>query len=314
MSDISEIKPLMTVEYPWPDATVCDALGKLLQEYFVNGDVAEYMETVLQLDSGPAMRVAAAVIAMEQAMSRRSEEKELVSELLVAMNDGIAPFPLIEHAFDTLLGAITELEVDTPGASHILANFLARAAADDVVSPAYLAERSESRATRTGTPGAIVKVASALVNMRHGRSRLEGVWGHGGGREPIDRLKQEMNLSLSEYLDTGDIAEIQRQIRDWDVPHFLHELVYEAVLLALDARIKKKREDAKLLQELLAALSNASILTDSQIMTGFERVRKQLSDLSMDAPQAPSHFAALCRQAVDAKYLDPGFLSHPEVC
>ncbi len=37
----------------------------------------------------------------------------------------------------------------------------------------------------------------------------------------------QMNLLLREYLSSGDIAEATRCLKDLDVPHFHHELVYE---------------------------------------------------------------------------------------
>ncbi len=40
-----------------------------------------------------------------------------------------------------------------------------------------------------------------------------------------------MNLLLREYLSSGDIAEATRCLKDLDVPHFHHELVYEVSYL-----------------------------------------------------------------------------------
>lgn len=36
-----------------------------------------------------------------------------------------------------------------------------------------------------------------------------------------------MNLLLKEFLISGDVAEAERCLRDLEVPHFHHELVYE---------------------------------------------------------------------------------------
>lgn len=37
----------------------------------------------------------------------------------------------------------------------------------------------------------------------------------------------QMNLLLKEYLTSGDVLEAERCLRDLEVPHFHHELVYE---------------------------------------------------------------------------------------
>ena len=38
-----------------------------------------------------------------------------------------------------------------------------------------------------------------------------------------------MNLLLKEYLSSGDISEATRCLKELDVPHFHHELVYEVI-------------------------------------------------------------------------------------
>lgn len=45
----------------------------------------------------------------------------------------------------------------------------------------------------------------------------------------------QMNLLLKEYLTSGDVLEAERCLRDLEVPHFHHELVYE---------VKKKKSEA----------------------------------------------------------------------
>lgn len=40
-------------------------------------------------------------------------------------------------------------------------------------------------------------------------------------------LSPQMNLLLKEYLISGDVAEAEHCLRDLEVPHFHHELVYE---------------------------------------------------------------------------------------
>lgn len=39
----------------------------------------------------------------------------------------------------------------------------------------------------------------------------------------------QMNLLLKEYLVSGDVSEAERCLRDLEVPHFHHELVYEVL-------------------------------------------------------------------------------------
>lgn len=45
----------------------------------------------------------------------------------------------------------------------------------------------------------------------------------------------QMNLLLKEYLTSGDVSEAERCLRDLEVPHFHHELVYEVESFDLTA-------------------------------------------------------------------------------
>ena len=57
--------------------------------------------------------------------------------------------------------------------------------------------------------------------------RLDNVWGVGGGLRPVKYLIKQIVLLLKEYLCSGDIGEASRCLRELEVPHFHHELVYE---------------------------------------------------------------------------------------
>ena len=69
--------------------------------------------------------------------------------------------------------------------------------------------------------------ASTLFSMKHGLVRLDNVWGVGGGVRPVKYLVKKIIMLLKEYLCCGDIAEATRCLRELEVPHFHHELVYE---------------------------------------------------------------------------------------
>ena len=48
-----------------------------------------------------------------------------------------------------------------------------------------------------------------------------------------------MNLLLKEYLSSGDKEEATQCLNELEVPHFHHELVYEAVVMVLERADKK---------------------------------------------------------------------------
>ena len=57
--------------------------------------------------------------------------------------------------------------------------------------------------------------------------RLDNVWGVGGGVRPVKYLVKKIVLLLKEYLCSGDIEEATLCLKELEVPHFHHELVYE---------------------------------------------------------------------------------------
>lgn len=76
----------------------------------------------------------------------------------------------------------------------------------------------------------------------------------------------QMNLLLKEYLSSGDVNEAVRCLRDLEVPHFHHELVYEATVMVLE---KADQRSATMMCELLQHMSNSTVITQDQ----FNKVR-----------------------------------------
>jgi hypothetical protein len=74
---------------------------------------------------------------------------------------------------------------------------------------------------------AALNTASTLLGMKHGMSRLDSIWGHGGAIRPTKSLSRQIVLLLKEYLDSGDAEEAHRCLAELEVPHFHHEVVYE---------------------------------------------------------------------------------------
>ena len=73
-----------------------------------------------------------------------------------------------------------------------------------------------------------------------------------------------MNLLLKEYLSSGDSEEAVRCLRELEVPHFHHELVYEAVVLVLE---DGREETARSICSLLRYMAVTTIITQDQLNT-----------------------------------------------
>ncbi|PSN39068.1 Programmed cell death protein 4 [Blattella germanica] len=127
--------------------------------------------------------------------------------------------------------------------------------------------------------------ADTLLSMKHGLVRLDNVWGVGGGLRPVKYLTRQMTLLLQEYLSSGDLQEATRCLMDLEVPHFHHELVYEAVVMTIE-QINGHTEEmmCKLLKSLYAAI----IITPDMMERGFLRVYEDMPDICLDVPLAYS--------------------------
>ena len=134
-------------------------------------------------------------------------------------------FLLFFPAFDYLLKNLEDLALDTPDAPMILGNFMARAIADDCIPPKFILSYKGNVCSEMA--GKALCRADTLLNMKHGLVRLDNVWGVGGGLRPVKYLIKQIILLLKEYLCSGDVDEASRCLRELEVPHFHHELVYE---------------------------------------------------------------------------------------
>eukprot|EP00124_Ichthyophonus_hoferi_P000240 Ihof_evm24s8 gene=Ihof_evmTU24s8 len=232
------------------------ALTPLVLEYFNSQDAEDYIENILEVDQSPQGRVAAVVLAIETSLEKRKKERAMVSKLLVHMSEGHIKENLIIKAFDALLISAEDLVLDVPEAPILLGHFIGRAIADEVLHPSFLSERKElgNQMARD-----IIKTASALVSMRHGMAYLDNIWGN-SGVGPLSTLIESINICLKEYLTCCDLKEAQQALKELGVPQFHHEVVYEAVVMALEKTSDSDRR-MKLLSTLLEDLAKYGVIS-----------------------------------------------------
>lgn len=71
-----------------------------------------------------------------------------------------------------------------------------------------------------------------------------------------------MTLLLKEYISSRDFDEAARCLRALEVPHYHHELVYEAVLMAMES-VNQQTEEA--MCTLLKAMDKACLILPAQM-------------------------------------------------
>ncbi|XP_075222554.1 programmed cell death 4 [Lycorma delicatula] len=269
----------------------------IILEYFEHGDTreAELAFEELHVKSKGYM---IPLLAVEIAFDHKPSHREMTSVLISDMYSHLIKQRDITIAFDILLKNLPDLILDTPDAPTLLGNFLARAVADDCLPPKVI-EYYRSKVESDHAVEA-VRRAETLLSMKHGLVRLDNVWGIGGALRPVKYLIRQMNLLLQEYLSSEDTQEATRCLLELEVPHFHHELVYEAVVMVLES-INSHVEEK--MCKLLKTLSDAIIITPDMMERGFIRVFDDLPDIIIDVPLAGTVLERFVEQCQKAGFL-----------
>lgn len=250
-------------------------------EYYEHGDTHEVAINLDEILTGQ-LRPYVTSVAIEISMDHKDSQREMTSLLISDLYGRVITGKDITKGFEILLGNLPDLILDTPEAPTILGNFLGRAVADDCVAPKFVMKPDDIDAMNEHALVAI-KRADTLLSMKQGWANLDNVWGMGGPLRPVKNITKQMTLLLKEYLSSRDIQEAHRCLRCLEVPHFHHELVYEAVVMALES-LSQSTEEA--MCELLKSLEQACIISPAMIEQGFQRVYDDMADIVIDVPLA----------------------------
>ena len=253
----------------------------IVLEYYEHGDTHEVAVSLDEILTGP-LRPYVTSVVVEISMDHKDSQREMTSVLVSDLYGRVITAKDIEKGFEILLQNLPDLTLDTPEAPTILGNFLARAVADDCLPPKFVTKPSNLDALSEHAVVAIRR-ADTLLNMKQGWAHLDNVWGMGGPLRPVKTITKQMTLLLKEYLSSRDIQEAHRCLRALEVPHFHHELVYEAVVMTLES-LSQTTEEA--MCELLHSLDKACLVLPAGMEQGFLRVFDDMADIVLDVPLA----------------------------
>merc|ERR1711962_719577 len=221
------------------------------------------------------------VTTVELALDHKPSHREMTSVLLADLYGHLLFENHFTKGYDILIKNASDLKLDTPDAPTFLGNFIARSIADDCIPPKFL--QSYKGKVENEDAIKVLSRAESLLSMRHGMVRLDNVWGVGGGTRPVKYLVRQMGLLLEEYLSSSDKEEASRCLMELEVPHFHHELVYEAIVMVLE---KMDDRTSKMMCDLLASLYRAVIITPHQMKEGFFRIYEDMPQICLDVPPA----------------------------
>ncbi|XP_069047791.1 programmed cell death protein 4a isoform X1 [Lepisosteus oculatus] len=268
-------------------------VNPIVQEYFEHGDTREVQALLKELNLGPN-KYEFSSLAVVLALEGKASHRELMSRLLSDLVGRVLSEDDMARAFDKMLTDLPDLILDTPEAPQMLGQFIARAIADHALPMNFL-DRYKGKVDCDHARAALDR-AAVLLSMKREIVRLDNVWGVGGGQRPVRHLIKEMNLLLKEYLVSGEVSEAEHCLRDLEVPHFHHELVYEAVVMVLES---KGETAVQMMVKLLKVFWETGLITLDQMNRGFQRVYNELPDINLDVPHAHTimeTFVDLCFQ------------------
>ncbi|XP_048827149.1 programmed cell death protein 4-like [Brienomyrus brachyistius] len=279
------------------EKTVCP----IVQEYFEHGDTREVQMLLEGLNLGHN-KYEVSSLAVSLSLEGKASHRELTSRLLSDMVGKVLTEAEMARAFDKMLKDLPDLILDTPEAPQMLGQFIARAIADHALPMDFLT--CYKGKVDCDHARAALDRAAVLLSMKTKMVRLDNVWGVGGGQRPVKHLIKEMNLLLKEYLVSGEVSEAERCLGHLEVPHFHHELVYEAVVMVLESNSESA---IQMMVKLLKAFWESGLITLDQMNRGFQRVYDELPEINLDVPHAHSimeSFVDCCYQeAVITKQL-----------
>jgi hypothetical protein len=192
------------------------------------------------------------------------------------------------EGIDEVLGHLDKLSLDIPTIASNLSVLIAKLAEDKYVRRSQVEGLSEKYANSEKARECCTDALSYIAN----RTLLHGKMEPCGAHVSLDVLSEQFRKILREYLQSNDTEDASHRVRLLKVPHFNHDFVYQACVLALE-----KMNDAVMFQlaKLLKAMYDNGTLLESCIGMGFNRLFENLTDLSIDLPAAH----ALAKRWVD---------------
>eukprot|EP00013_Stygamoeba_regulata_P028821 CAMPEP_0177646450 /NCGR_PEP_ID=MMETSP0447-20121125/9780_1 /TAXON_ID=0 /ORGANISM="Stygamoeba regulata, Strain BSH-02190019" /LENGTH=365 /DNA_ID=CAMNT_0019148983 /DNA_START=120 /DNA_END=1217 /DNA_ORIENTATION=+ len=275
-----------------------DEYREVVRDFFLSGDLDEAAAAVEGL-SRPAAEAHPKFIRrlLTMAMEYNPYERELAAQLISRLyNDVISPGRIAE-GFQCTLDMLADIQIDVPLGGDMLARFLARAVADDVLPPKFL-EKKSGDGEEKDLAEKTLHVALGMVSAPHFGPRLAHIFGP-GDLTSVKRLRAEVDSILKEYLNTGDLEEAAACLKNLHADSFHARFVESLIKLGLE-----KDDDARRsLVDLLRVFAAAGVVTPDHIATGILFCQRSIEDLKLDVPSAESLLASFVTRAVAEKWI-----------
>ncbi|KAM7514643.1 hypothetical protein LguiA_004226 [Lonicera macranthoides] len=268
----------------------------IVEEYFATDDVVSPAYELKELGM-PNYNYYFVKKLVSMAMDRHDKEKEMAAVLLSSLYADVIDPPQVYKGFTKLLESADDLIVDIPDTVDVLALFVARAVVDDILPPAFLKKELESLPKDSKGIEVIKRAEKGYLSAPLHAEIIERRWG-GSKNRTVEDVKCRISNLLKEYVVSGDKNEACRCINDLKVTFFHHEIVKQAIIMAME----KPQAEGRLL-DLLKSAAEECLINSSQISKGFSRLIDTVDDLSLDIPNAKGILQSLISKAASEGWL-----------
>lgn len=268
----------------------------IVDEYFATDDLVSPAYELKELGM-PNYNYYFVKKLISMAMDRHDKEKEMAAVLLSSLYADVIDPPQVYKGFTKLVESADDLIVDIPDTVDVLALFIARAVVDDILPPAFLKKELESLPKDSKGVEVIKRAEKGYLSAPLHAEIIERRWG-GSKNRTVEDVKCRINNLLKEYVVSGDKKEACRCINDLKVTFFHHEIVKQAIIMAME----KPQAEGWLL-DLLKTAAEECLINSSQISKGFSRLIDTVDDLSLDIPNAKGILQSLISKAASEGWL-----------
>lgn len=258
------------------DEETCFKLDQAIREYLSNGVMDDLME--FKLETKHHLMIER---MLEIGLEEKKEYRELISLGLKKLHRSkLLTKNQIGFGFSNILDRANELILDTPDIINILGKFIARADIDDCLPDSFI-----EKELKAAEGELTYNIMMSSYGLRKDKKSLTKCWGENGGFMETKLLSEKIREILKEFLSTSDSGEVARCLRELDVPHFHHEIVYEAILIAMENDQNELIANSMiwLLQYLY---TKECIISADQMVAGHMRIYNSIDDITLDIPHA----------------------------
>ncbi|VDL18901.1 unnamed protein product [Hymenolepis diminuta] len=143
--------------------------------------------------------------------------------------------------------------------------------------------------------------AESLLTSNHAYRHLDIVWGIPPNERVTTMLMKQIYAIIIHYVSGGSFEGALSNLNDLDSPHFLHEVVYQAIIIAMQYNEKDEVRIKTL--ELLDKLCRAVVISYDQLVTGVRRVYTELPTLQQEMPIIYVLLERFLRSAVEMGFM-----------